>query len=317
MTADRKTRTDADGGWKDIIEDFTEEFFEFYFPDVHAAVDFTQPVEFLDTELRKISPTSKGSGHRRADRLVKVVLSNGEEQWLYIHVEVQGETRETEEEFAERMYVYNYRIFDTYGESVVSLAVLTDDVPDFRPQEHRRELFGNVLSFRFSTAKLVDMDADELASSGRTFALVTRIQLEANRARRDNETRYNRKLALTRELYRRGHGRERIIRLFRFLDFLMRLPAPLAIQYRHELEVIEGELDMPYVTSVEKLAKREGLTEGQLQRAREDVIEALEVRFEEIPYTLREAINHVNSDRKLKKLHRLAITVKILDEFSV
>ena len=317
MTADGKTRADADGGWKDIIEDFTEEFFEFYFPDVHAAVDFTQPVEFLDTELRKISPASKGSGHRRADRLIKVVLRTGEEQWLYIHVEVQGETHEAEQEFAERMYVYNYRIFDTYGKNVVSLAVLTDDNAAFRPHEYRREFKGNSVVFTFLSTKLMDMDLDALASSSRIFALVTRIQLEYNRVRRDDEKRHSRKLALTRELYRKGYSRERIIRLFRFLDFLMRLPPPLAIQYRQELEAIEGDLDMPYVTSVERLAKNEGVTEGQLQRAREYVIEALEVRFTVIPYQLGEAINHINSDRKLKELHRLAITVESLDEFSV
>ncbi len=55
LTARKKQRTDADGGWKDIIEDFTEEFLEFYFPDIHKAIDFSVPVEFLDTELRQIT----------------------------------------------------------------------------------------------------------------------------------------------------------------------------------------------------------------------------------------------------------------------
>ena len=68
-----KTRADADGGWKDIIEDFTEEFFEFYFPDVHAAVDFTEPVKFLDKELREIVTESEVAG-READKLIEVRL---------------------------------------------------------------------------------------------------------------------------------------------------------------------------------------------------------------------------------------------------
>ena len=324
MTARKKQRTDADGGWKDIIEDFTEEFLEFYFPQVHATIDFSRPVEFLDTELRRLAPGSIASG-RRVDRLIKVVMKDGREQWLYVHVEVQGDTRESEEEFAERVYVYGYRIRDKYGKNVVSLAVLTDDVPGFRPSEYRWELLGNVLSFRFPAVKLADMDPDVLAASDKTFALVTRIQLESNRARRDDRQRLNRKLALTRELYRRGFDRDRIIRLFRFLDFLMRLPEPLAIQYRKEVESIEGEANMPYVTSVERLARKEGRaegrtegrTEGELQGRREDVVEALEIRFGEIPYAMREAIDHVSSAKELKKLLRLAITVKSLDEFTI
>ena len=96
-----KARADADGGWKDIIEDFTEEFFEFYFPEVHAAVDFGHAPEFLDTELRQIMPDS-GEARRHIDRLIKVMLKAGGEQWLYVHVEIQGETDETALQFAER-----------------------------------------------------------------------------------------------------------------------------------------------------------------------------------------------------------------------
>jgi len=70
---------------------------------------------------------------------------------------------------------------------------------------------------------------------------------------------------------------------------------------------------MPYVTSVERLAKHE----GQLQGRREDVIEALEARFDEIPYQLREAINQTDDDAKLKQLLRRAVLVKSLDEFEL
>ncbi len=43
---------------------------------------------------------------------------------------------------------------------------------------------------------------------------------------------------------------------------------------------------MPYVTSVERLAKQEGRTEGQLQGLRESVLDALEARFADVPYPL-------------------------------
>jgi hypothetical protein len=97
----------------------------------------------------------------------------------------------------------------------------------------------------------------------------------------------------------------------------MRLPEPLEIQYRHELEAIEGALKMPYVTSVERLARREGRAEGQLQGLRRAVLDALEARFGEVPYPTREAVNHVGNDAALRKLHRLAVTAKSLDAFSV
>jgi flagellar biosynthesis/type III secretory pathway protein FliH len=105
----------------------------------------------------------------------------------------------------------------------------------------------------------------------------------------------------------------------------MRLPSDLALKYRKELESIEGELSMPYITDTEQLAKREGRaegrargrTEGQLQGRREAVLDALEARFGEIPYSTREAISHVGSDAALRKLLRLAVTAKSLDAFRV
>jgi hypothetical protein len=56
------------------------------------------------------------------------------------------------------MYVYNYRICDRHGKSVVSLAVLADSDASFRPTEYRRELLGNVLSFRFPSVKLIEVE---------------------------------------------------------------------------------------------------------------------------------------------------------------
>jgi hypothetical protein len=54
-------------------------------------------------------------GRRRVDKLVTVWRNNGSEAWVLIHVEVQSQR---EGKFAERMYVYNYRLFDRYRRKV-------------------------------------------------------------------------------------------------------------------------------------------------------------------------------------------------------
>jgi hypothetical protein len=51
-------------------------------------------------------------------------LLNGAEKWIYIHIEVQG-TKQAE--FAEHMFVYNYRIYDRYRRPVASMAILADE----------------------------------------------------------------------------------------------------------------------------------------------------------------------------------------------
>lgn len=46
MKADNETppNSDMDSGWKDVIEDFTEDFFLFYLPETHQGIDFAQGI---------------------------------------------------------------------------------------------------------------------------------------------------------------------------------------------------------------------------------------------------------------------------------
>ena len=94
-----------DSPWKEAIEHYFPEFMKFYFPDAYAAIDWSKEHVFLDQELRAVVQDAE-LGTRFVDKLVRVTELSGDEPWIYIHVEVQG-TRQAE--FAQRMFVYNYR----------------------------------------------------------------------------------------------------------------------------------------------------------------------------------------------------------------
>jgi hypothetical protein len=143
---------EQDNPWKEVVEDWFEEFLVSFFPHVHREIDFPKGYEFLEQELREIIRDGE-TGKRIVDKLVKVFLLNGEEKWLLIHIEIQGYAQEA---FPERMYVYNYRIFDKYGKDVVSLALLTDDNPNFCPSSYRRSRFGCNVLFEFPVVKIID-----------------------------------------------------------------------------------------------------------------------------------------------------------------
>ena len=66
-------------------------------------------------------------GPRRADQLVRVTGRNGAEDWVLVHVEVQGKSQP---DFPHRMFVYHYRVYDLYSRPVVSLAVVGEPYPD-------------------------------------------------------------------------------------------------------------------------------------------------------------------------------------------
>ena len=58
-------------------------------PKLNEQIDFDKGYEFLDGELNRIKIKSK-SRNRRSDKLVKVYLKDGTEQYLLIHIEIQG-----------------------------------------------------------------------------------------------------------------------------------------------------------------------------------------------------------------------------------
>ena len=64
-------------------------------------------------------------------------------------------------------------------------------------------------------------------TSANPFAVVIQAHLKTQETRRAPEERYRAKLALAKSLYRRGWGRDDILELFRFIDWMLRLPEEL------------------------------------------------------------------------------------------
>src|SRR5262245_36819470 len=114
---------DLDNPWKEALDSFLDCFLALCFPVVHAGIDWRRGYESLDNELQQIAHDA-AVGKRIADKLYKVWRKDGAEAWLLIHIEIQGRR---ERDFAERMFVYNHRIYDLYRRPVASLAVLGDD----------------------------------------------------------------------------------------------------------------------------------------------------------------------------------------------
>lgn len=73
---------------------------------------------------------------------------------------------------------------------------------------------------------------------------------------------------------------------------------------------------MTFITSIEEIGIEKGIQQGILQKAREDVIEVLEIRFEDVPETLVEAINSLDDTDILETLHKQAVIVESIEQFT-
>ena len=317
-----QTTADFDSPWKEAIEVLFPAFMNFFFPDIAAAIDWSRGYEFLDKELEKITRDAT-LGRRYADKLVKVFLLGGQEAWLLIHIEVQGYW---DAGFPKRMYVYNYRIFDRYAMEVVSLAVLSDDDPAYRPGEYRRERWGCELYFRFPTVKVLDYGQDwaGLEASANPFAVVVMAHLKARETRSGGEQERKRwKIQLVKMLYQRGYERQGVLELFRFIDWLLVLPEPLEQAFRAELSQLEEEQKVPYLSSIERIGlqkgleqgRQEGRQEGSVEEGQVMVLEAVSIRFGVVPEDVVGAVHAITAQETLRTLLRQAIAVPDLVAF--
>ena len=240
-----------DTPWKIALEHHFEPFMAFYFPRAHAQIDWTIPHEFLDKELQAITKDAL-VGTRHVDKLVKVQRLSGEEDWIFIHIEVQVARVPR---FAERMYVYNYRIFDRYVKPVASMAVLGDDDPNWLPREYAYEALDCEIGFRFPVAKLAHYADQEAALelNPNPFALLTLAYLHTRATRSDMTARFAVKCRLIRMLYARKWEGAAIREFLKVIDWMMALPPGLESKLNSFVGELEEEKRMEYVTSIERV----------------------------------------------------------------
>ncbi|MCW1969240.1 MAG: DUF4351 domain-containing protein [Anaerolineae bacterium] len=268
---------DFDSPWKDLLDELFEPFVAFFFPAVHVAINWTREIEFLDKELQKITADAP-LGRRFVDKLVKVWLKNGQQTWVLTHVEIQG-TYDIDLPF--RLFVYYYRIFDRYQAQVATFSVLADPDPNWRPNEYRQALFGTESIFRFSIAKLTDyaglIDVNH-STNANPFEVIVLAHLKAQETRGNALARFDWKWRITRLLYERGYNREQVIRVFRFIDWVMRLPEDLAIAFDNRLSDYEEVNHMPYITHIEQrglaIGEQRGLAMGEKRGLERGIIKA-------------------------------------------
>ena len=309
-------QSDYDGAWKEALEHYLSEFVAFFFPEAHAAIDWSRGYEFLDKELQQVTRDAD-LGQRRVDKLVQVWREEGEPAWVLVHVEVQSQR---EADFAERMYVYNYRLFDRYHRLVASLAVLGDESATWRPERFGYDLWGCSVAFRFPVVKLLDYRAQwsALEVSDNPFATIVMVHLKAQETRGDDEARQRWKLSLTRRLYERGYGREDVLRLFRFIDWVMQLPEGLEESYWRELRAYEEVEGMSYVTSVERIGIKQGIQQGIQQGMQQGLLAGielgLELRFGSEGLRLVPEVYKIEDVDVLRAIHAGLRTAGTLDE---
>jgi len=235
------------------------------------------------------------------DKLVKVFLRDGSEKWLLIHIEVQGYY---ESDFPKRVYHCNYRISDRFGEKVISVALLTDDDPEFRENIYEISQWGFRLHFEFPVVKLLDYRHkwEELERDPNPFAIATMAFLKTVETQGSDQERYQWKKHFLLELYRKGLNRETIVALYEFISVIMALPEVKDEELIEEIKQTTEETQMSLLTTAERVGMKKGRVEGLEEGLKKAVSDILEIKFGVVGLELFDHVEQVTDLEVLEKI---------------
>ncbi|MBQ3458334.1 MAG: hypothetical protein IJG30_05175, partial [Synergistaceae bacterium] len=172
ITIDQKTDNDnpydLDSIWKEFIREYWPLILHDIIPEMYEAVDIGRGAEFLDKELHEISKELDGEDDGVSkwyvDNLLKVWLKDGREEWVLLHIEVQGKGGGM---ISLRMFRYSCLIFLRYGKHPAALAILTEKRPkkEGNPEAYHYDMFGTTLEYKYHTLKTYEYHNEELLAS--------------------------------------------------------------------------------------------------------------------------------------------------------
>ena len=258
---------DKDGIWKDAVEQYLPLLLKRMIPDLYEDVDFSQGFTFLDKELRDTIQVSLSEEHNSAkfvDTLVQVPLKSGKNQWVLLHIEVQGKGGEN---ISLRMILYCCLIFAHYRRMPVALAILTDKRPSNEtPGKFEFSEYGTELNYKYNLFEVYNQSDEKLLNSDNPFdSFIYAAKKYSDYMSNDaQKVKLEYLLKITRNLQALGLNTRERAGILVLVNRLINLEdKELRTQYFDELKKMKGENNMAELTWIEEHFRDEGIAIGE------------------------------------------------------
>lgn len=259
---------------KAAFEELFPYLLRFCFEAADKVFDFRKKFVFLDKELSELFPElKKKGGSRFVDMLVKVFLKDGREEWILVHIEIQGAGTK---DFPKRMFQYWYRIYDRYAVDIIALAVFTGDRRQKRPSQFFKSYMGTEILYKYNVYHVFDHSESELLEMDNPFALIV---LAAQKAllqgKVAEEELAAHRLTIARALIQsKKFSHKKIEKLLFFLKtFLYVGNEEINRNFDEQIHQLTGKkITMDIIEAIKKIEREEGREKGR-EEGREEGIE--------------------------------------------
>jgi predicted transposase/invertase (TIGR01784 family) len=249
--------------WKAALEDLFDDFLRFFYPDAGELFNLDKGFEYLDKELDQLFPPDTDNyAPRYVDKLVKVFTNTGQEEWILIHVEVQGYT---DQDFAKRMFQYYYRILDQYNKPITAFAIFADTGKNFHPKHYERDFLGTRIYYSYNTYKIIEQNDAELESSNNPFAMaILSAKLALSRQSLEDQQLFDLAYDLAKRLLNKQMPKGKIRKVMNFLRHYMRFENPEMIaKFEQKISILtERSTTMGIEEFLLDQAEKKGMEKG-------------------------------------------------------
>jgi hypothetical protein len=279
--------------WKKILEEFYSDCIQFFLPDLFAKLDLSVEPVFLDQELLAIQK-ELNIPKQITDKLIKVRLKDGSEQWLLIHIEIQTKF---EIHFSMRMYLYQAFIFAKHRLPITALAVFTRASTPKKFDIYETECFGTSLTYRYNAYKIAKQNEVALTNSDNIFALFVLAHLYVIKT---TPKKYEQRSTFKEKLFELAKKKQfpvdKIDRMLIFVNEIMELPIQLQNSFSETMA--HQDPDQQMIELKARMKASEAYILGSTQRYR---IQQLGLEgFLELEEKLRKAEMEVHFERLLE-----------------
>jgi predicted transposase/invertase (TIGR01784 family) len=252
-------RRDDDGAWKFLIGKFFYDMLRRCLPLLYENADIGKLPVFLDKELNEIRGRVKGK-KRTVDLLVSVPMKNGTDEWVWLHLEIQGRGGG---DLSSRMFQYMALIHARYGKPLVALAIITSKRSKTEPEFYKSSLFGTEVTYTYNRLVVEDFDPVILEESDNPFDLALLASQKAMLSERDEAVKFAYLKELIRLLGDRGWDHEAKHDLLFFMEAIINLTdETLMEEIQIYEESLQKEAKIMFVTYAEQVGRKKGREEG-------------------------------------------------------
>lgn len=249
------TNADYDAVWKQVLVRYIVDFSTLFLGEAWQGASVP---ESLDAELARCSRDGK-LGVRRVDKLLCAVGPDGGPCLWHIEIQVARQR-----DFAERMLVCHYRLYDQFHLPVRSIAILGDPSPTWRPARFDIIAGATHFSLAFEAVKLRDFDdrLAELLLADNICGWLVVAHLLTLRTRREPVDRMLVKNSLLTGLRSCGWEQRKYHDAVDLIDRMMKLPKALQELVDRQQLILEGRHEMAWKYLWEERAEERGLQRG-------------------------------------------------------